>query len=268
MARIDGEQHGDRGRVREWLARAVTAPRDPAWTADGIVSDKWAPTSPVTGALDAFQWRVPVERIDEEDTERLTKELEQQLALDSVAETMEERAEHRDIADEPRVPVVLDEPSEEDRDEPEELEAVAAPPEVPFEDNAEDLEPSDDVVVPLPKPPPTVEPVPVTLPPPTNPLDDFNRPTRITASPKLRSDTAPLNARMRRKRAENSNAGDDLNADLEQNEVQKPTQLVPEADIYVAPPLPDDPGPDGSISEGPDEDTAAAPRYPKRPSRS
>lgn len=61
MARIEGEQHNDTGRVREWLARAVNAPRDPAWTADGIVSERWAPISPVTGALDAFQWRVPLE---------------------------------------------------------------------------------------------------------------------------------------------------------------------------------------------------------------
>jgi len=61
MARIEGEQHGHAGRVREWLARAVNAPRDPAWTADGVVSDRWSPVSPVTGALDAFRWRVPVE---------------------------------------------------------------------------------------------------------------------------------------------------------------------------------------------------------------
>ena len=60
MARIEGEQNGDAGRVREWLARAVNAPRDPAWTADGVVSERWAPISPVTGALDAFQWKVPV----------------------------------------------------------------------------------------------------------------------------------------------------------------------------------------------------------------
>ena len=65
MARIEGEQHGHTGRVREWLARAVNAPRDPAWTADGVVSDRWAPVSPVTGALDAFRWRVPVEAIDQ-----------------------------------------------------------------------------------------------------------------------------------------------------------------------------------------------------------
>src|SRR5215475_12710724 len=64
MARIEGEEHGDAGRVREWLARAVNAARDCAWTADGVVSDRWAPVSPVTGALDAFRWRVPVEAID------------------------------------------------------------------------------------------------------------------------------------------------------------------------------------------------------------
>jgi HemY protein len=66
MARIEGEQHGATGRVREWLARAVNAPRDPAWTADGVVSERWAPVSPVTGALDAFRWRVPVAAVGEQ----------------------------------------------------------------------------------------------------------------------------------------------------------------------------------------------------------
>ena len=47
------------GRVREWLARAARAPRDPAWIADGVVSDRWAPVSPVTGRLDAFVWQAP-----------------------------------------------------------------------------------------------------------------------------------------------------------------------------------------------------------------
>src|SRR5438128_1999594 len=31
-----------------------------AWTADGYVSDRWRPVSPVTGKLDAFQWQTPV----------------------------------------------------------------------------------------------------------------------------------------------------------------------------------------------------------------
>jgi HemY protein len=38
----------------------VRAPRDPVWTADGITADEWEPVSPVTGRLDAFEWKVPV----------------------------------------------------------------------------------------------------------------------------------------------------------------------------------------------------------------
>jgi HemY protein len=59
MARIEGGEKRDAGRVREWLARAVRAPRDPVWIADGVVSGQWQPISPVTGTLDAFEWRVP-----------------------------------------------------------------------------------------------------------------------------------------------------------------------------------------------------------------
>ncbi|UYN98697.1 MAG: heme biosynthesis protein HemY [Devosia sp.] len=60
MAEIEEGQNGDQGKAREWLARAVRAPRDPAWTADGMISDEWEPISPVTGRLDAFEWKVPV----------------------------------------------------------------------------------------------------------------------------------------------------------------------------------------------------------------
>lgn len=81
MARIESDQHGDKGRVREWLARAVLAPRDPVWTADGVVADTWAPVSPVTGQLDAFQWRVPVETAGSADAEQLTRKVEELVAL-------------------------------------------------------------------------------------------------------------------------------------------------------------------------------------------
>lgn len=64
MARVEAEESGDKGRAREWLARAVTAPRDAAWIADGVISDRWAPISPVTGALDAFQWRIPADEVE------------------------------------------------------------------------------------------------------------------------------------------------------------------------------------------------------------
>jgi HemY protein len=60
MAEIEEGENGDQGKAREWLARAMRAPRDPAWTADGLVSDEWEPVSPVSGRLDAFEWKVPV----------------------------------------------------------------------------------------------------------------------------------------------------------------------------------------------------------------
>ncbi len=65
MSELEEGEHGDRGRVREWLGRAVRAPRDPVWTADGVVSDEWAPISPVSGRLDAFEWKVPLEDLDD-----------------------------------------------------------------------------------------------------------------------------------------------------------------------------------------------------------
>jgi HemY protein len=60
MAELEEAEHGDVGRAREWMARAVHAQRDPAWTAEGFVSERWLPVSPVTHRLDAFEWRVPV----------------------------------------------------------------------------------------------------------------------------------------------------------------------------------------------------------------
>jgi HemY protein len=60
MAEIERTEHGDSGKARTWTLRAVRARLDPAWTADGYVSDRWRPVSPVTGRLDAFQWQTPV----------------------------------------------------------------------------------------------------------------------------------------------------------------------------------------------------------------
>jgi HemY protein len=59
LADIEEAETGDQGRIRHWLQKAVRAPRDPAWVADGHVSERWAPLSPVTGRLDAFEWRQP-----------------------------------------------------------------------------------------------------------------------------------------------------------------------------------------------------------------
>jgi len=60
MAKLERTERNDEGRAREWMARALNAPPDPQWTADGYVSDHWLPVSPVSGRIDAFQWRVPL----------------------------------------------------------------------------------------------------------------------------------------------------------------------------------------------------------------
>lgn len=60
MAELERAEHNDEGRARAWLARALSAGPDPAWTADGYVSDRWLPLSPISGKLDAFEWRVPL----------------------------------------------------------------------------------------------------------------------------------------------------------------------------------------------------------------
>ncbi len=57
LADIEEEQTGDQARVRHWMAMARRAPQDPAWIADGIVSRTWLPLSPVTGRIDAFEWK-------------------------------------------------------------------------------------------------------------------------------------------------------------------------------------------------------------------
>lgn len=59
MAQIEDAEHGSAGRAREWLTRSTRAPRDNAWVADGVISEKWLPVSPVSGRLDAFAWTLP-----------------------------------------------------------------------------------------------------------------------------------------------------------------------------------------------------------------
>jgi len=62
MAQIEENEHGDEGRVREWMSRAMRASGDPVWTADGVVSDTWMPLSP-NGRLDGFVWKLPLAEI-------------------------------------------------------------------------------------------------------------------------------------------------------------------------------------------------------------
>jgi HemY protein len=54
---------GDKGRSREWLARAIHAPRDPMWVSDGVASPRWLPVSPVTGEIVHCEWKVPFDML-------------------------------------------------------------------------------------------------------------------------------------------------------------------------------------------------------------
>ena len=67
MAEIERTEHGDSGKARAWTLRAVRALHDPVWTADGYVSDRWRPVSPVSGRLDAFQWQMPLSALPSAD---------------------------------------------------------------------------------------------------------------------------------------------------------------------------------------------------------
>lgn len=86
MAELERAEHGESGNARLWMQRAVRAALDPAWTADGYVSERWRPVSPVTGRLDAFQWLTPVAALPSDKAPVLEAE----------------------IADEPTLPAPLD----------------------------------------------------------------------------------------------------------------------------------------------------------------
>jgi HemY protein len=58
MAQVE-EAADDKGRVREWLARALHAQRDPMWVSDGVAANRWVPVSPVTGEIVPCDWKVP-----------------------------------------------------------------------------------------------------------------------------------------------------------------------------------------------------------------
>jgi HemY protein len=64
LADIEEADTGDDGRIRHWMNQALRSPRDAAWIADGVVSQEWLPVSPVSGRLDAFEWKMPVNAID------------------------------------------------------------------------------------------------------------------------------------------------------------------------------------------------------------
>jgi HemY protein len=60
MAQIE-DASDNKGRVKEWLARAIHAPRDPMWVSDGVANTRWVAVSPVTGDIVPCEWKIPFE---------------------------------------------------------------------------------------------------------------------------------------------------------------------------------------------------------------
>ncbi len=136
MADLEETEHGPSGRVREWLARATRAPRDPIWIADGLISDSWAPASPVTGRLDAFVWETPAERLSD---------MDMPFAL-----------EQQDTQGAALPPEMLAGPQSSDNAKPAEIIEAAAEPEITVKPPvAPDIEPA---AAPAPKPEPAPAP--------------------------------------------------------------------------------------------------------------
>ena len=149
MAEIERTEHGDSGRARAWTLRAVRALHDPAWTADGYVSDRWRPVSPVTGRLDAFQWQTPVAALPSDTGGTIESSPFEEAML---------ATPRRAVVLEPPAPTAAPAPVEAESVEPSVVEAPPA---------AQDNAPPADAAEPEPAPAPTVEPTPA--PPPAQP---------------------------------------------------------------------------------------------------
>ncbi|ABD85628.1 heme biosynthesis protein HemY [Rhodopseudomonas palustris] len=101
MAEIEHTERKDSRSARAWTLRAVRALRDPVWTADGCVSDRWRPVSPVTGRLDAFQWTTPLAELPTNKAVVLESDLFDETLIESPTEEVTEG-----VTSEPATPEV------------------------------------------------------------------------------------------------------------------------------------------------------------------
>lgn len=140
MAELEQAEHGDEGRARQWMARAVRAGRDPSWTADGFTSDRWLPVSPVTGRLDAFEWKVPLAQLGAGPGPVIEEEPPAREPLPAIEADPVAPAEPapEPVAEAPKVAPV-----------PEAEPVVEPPPEPPRRKAARKAEPRPEPVIPL-----------------------------------------------------------------------------------------------------------------------
>jgi len=155
MAEVERTEHGDSGRARAWTLRAVRALHDPAWTADGYVSDRWRPVSPVTGRLDAFQWQTPVAALPSDKGPAIESSPfeEAMLATPRRAVVLEPPKDVTEPAAEPVVSVTPASPAEQDNAP----QPAAAAEAVPAEAAPTEVARPEAVTAPTPAPPKPAE---------------------------------------------------------------------------------------------------------------
>ncbi|MCK7475479.1 MAG: heme biosynthesis protein HemY [Rhodopseudomonas palustris] len=104
MAEIEHSDRNDSRAARAWTLRAVRALRDPAWTADGCVSDRWRPVSPVTGRLDAFVWTTPLAELPSDRGMVLESDLFDETLIEPPSDDEAETVIAEPVAAEPEKP--------------------------------------------------------------------------------------------------------------------------------------------------------------------
>lgn len=176
MAELERTEHGDGGRARAWTLRAVRARHDPAWTADGYVSDRWRPVSPVTGRLDAFQWQTPVASLPSDKGTTIESSAFEEAMLAAPPPK--------------RVMVASEAPAE-----PAAIAPVPTPAPAPAaQDNAPPVAKEEPVVTPAEPAPEAAESSPVAATPVFRTRDDLGKPTQApiqTVIPIIRAPDDP-----------------------------------------------------------------------------
>ncbi|MCB1379246.1 MAG: heme biosynthesis protein HemY [Alphaproteobacteria bacterium] len=107
------EAQGDKGRAREWLARAVRAPRDPMWVSDGVASPRWTPVSPVSGEIVPCEWKEPFDMPEDLEADSLSPPTPQPVQRVAAPEVeLQQKIVHHRPPDDPGVPEDFSDPRE------------------------------------------------------------------------------------------------------------------------------------------------------------
>lgn len=259
MADLEEREHGDQGRIREWLSRAVRAPQDKVWIADGVVSANWAPVSPKTGRVDAYEWAVPESVGEEQPVEVIDDKLFEPPELAGPVQVLDEPVE-ADIV----VPMAAEEAKTEApvAEEAEKTEApkaepvkAEAPKAEPAKAEAEVTQPAAEEVKAEEKPQDTPEAVEKVEPEApkkeeAKPEKAAEAPATVVPVPAAKTESGETEAEVKEEKE------DAPRGDASQPEPSKPAEDKEHLVEFPLRHLPDDPGPDPE----PEEDEPKAPK--------